>query len=150
MKILVLNGPNLNMLGKREPGIYGLETIEYLEETIVQAGKKSGIEIECLQSNHEGVLLDEIHAAESKGFDGIIMNPAAFTHYSIALRDAIAAIQLPVVEVHISNVHAREPFRAHSVTAPVTIGQITGFGLHGYELALRALENHIRGRKKDG
>lgn len=149
MNVLVLNGPNLNMLGQREPGVYGVETLEYLESNIIQAGKEIGLQVECFQSNHEGVLLDEIHTAKSKGFHGIVINPGAYTHYSIALRDAIAAIPLPVIEVHISNVHAREEFRKHSVTAPVTIGQIAGFGLYGYELALFAIKNHIRGRKKD-
>lgn len=146
MKILLLNGPNLNMLGKREPGIYGSDTLKQLEENVVNVGKKIGIEVICFQSNYEGALLDEIHHAEDNGFSGIILNPGAFTHYSIALRDAITAISLPVVEVHISNVHAREEFRKHSVTAPVSIGQITGFGFYGYELALLAVYDYVQRR----
>ncbi|MBS4176372.1 type II 3-dehydroquinate dehydratase [Lederbergia citrea] len=146
MKILVLNGPNLNMLGKREPGIYGADTLKQLEEGVISAGLKTGMEVVCFQSNYEGALLDEIHSAESRGFNGIIINPGALTHYSIALRDAIAGIELPVIEVHISNVHAREDFRKHSVTAPVSIGQIAGFGFFGYELALHAIKDYIRGR----
>lgn len=146
MRILVLNGPNLNLLGKREPGIYGTGTLEHLEKGIVNAGKKLGIEAACIQSNYEGALLDEIHGAESGGYRGIVINPGAFTHYSIALRDAIAGIDLPVIEVHISNVHAREEFRRQSVTAPVTIGQIAGFGFFGYELALQAMVDYLQGR----
>ena len=108
--------------------------------------KKLGIEAACIQSNYEGALLDEIHGAESGGYRGIVINPGAFTHYSIALRDAIAGIDLPVIEVHISNVHAREEFRKQSVTAPVTIGQIAGFGFFSYELALQAMKDYLKGR----
>ncbi|MBS4194631.1 type II 3-dehydroquinate dehydratase [Lederbergia citri] len=147
MKILVLNGPNLNMLGKREPGIYGSNTLLELEKSIQDAGGKLGVEIRCFQSNYEGALLDEIHQAADKGFAGIIMNPGAFTHYSIALRDAISSIDIPVIEVHISNVHAREEFRKHSVTAPVSIGQIAGFGFYGYEMALNAMKEYVKGRE---
>ncbi|MBS4199639.1 type II 3-dehydroquinate dehydratase [Bacillus sp. FJAT-49732] len=147
VKILVLNGPNLNMLGKREPGIYGSHSLADLEKGIMDASEKLGIEIKCFQSNYEGALLDEIHQAADNGFVGIIINPGAFTHYSIALRDAIASIDLPVIEVHISNVHAREEFRKHSVTAPVSIGQIAGFGFYGYEMALNAMKEYVKGRE---
>ncbi|MBS4217179.1 type II 3-dehydroquinate dehydratase [Bacillus sp. FJAT-49711] len=146
MKILVLNGPNLNMLGLREPGIYGSHSLSELEKGIKIAGEKLGMEIKCFQSNYEGALLDEMHQAGENGFQGIIMNPGAFTHYSIALRDGIASIDLPVIEVHISNVHAREEFRKHSVTAPVSIGQIAGFGFYGYEMALHAMKEYVKGR----
>ncbi|MBO0995267.1 type II 3-dehydroquinate dehydratase [Bacillus sp. SD088] len=146
MKILVLNGPNLNMLGKREPDIYGTDSLAKLEENLHQLCQKESMEIDLFQSNYEGAILDELHAAENKGYAGIIMNPGAFTHYSIALRDGIATIDLPVIEVHISNVYAREEFRSKSVTAPVSIGQITGLGLYGYELALLALKQYIQGR----
>ena len=145
MKILVLNGPNLNMLGKREPGIYGNGTLEQLEKHLINVGAQQGIEIICCQSNYEGELLDKIHAAEAEGIAGIILNPGAFTHYSIALRDGISSVPTPVIEVHISNVYAREEFRKHSVTAPVSIGQITGFGFYGYDLALMAIKNYLRG-----
>lgn len=135
-KILVLNGPNLNLLGKREPNIYGNNTLEYLIEHLQKVGTSYGVMIDAFQSNHEGDLIDQIHHAEEENYTGIILNPGAFTHYSYAIRDAIASIQVPVVEVHISNVHAREAFRRESVTAPVTVGQIVGFGFFGYELAL--------------
>ncbi|WP_141431690.1 type II 3-dehydroquinate dehydratase [Bacillus sp. 03113] len=138
-KFLLLNGPNLNMLGKREPGIYGADTLEQLEERIVKLGNELGVEMICFQSNHEGALIDQLHEANEQQMDGIIFNPGAFTHYSYAIRDAIASIQVPVIEVHISNIHARESFRHTSVTAPVTKGQIVGLGFKGYELGLHAL-----------
>jgi 3-dehydroquinate dehydratase-2 len=137
-KILVINGPNLNRLGVREPAVYGTHNLQNLEEKLQRAGRDHGVEVECVQSNHEGVIIDWIHEVDEK-FDGIIINPGAFTHYSYAIRDAIASISVPVIEVHISNVHKREEFRHHSVTAPVTHGQIVGLGLYGYELALQAL-----------
>lgn len=139
MKILVLNGPNINMLGKREPDVYGKQDLKSLEQGMMEIGKKYNVEVECYQSNYEGAIIDKIHQAEENGCTGIVINPGAFTHYSIAIRDAIASISLPVVEVHISNVYAREEFRKQSVTAPVSIGQITGFGFFGYELAIRAI-----------
>lgn len=145
MKILLLNGPNLNRLGKREPEIYGKTTLKQIEEKITQLGSKNHIEIDCLQSNFEGELIEAIHRAEDEGVNGIIINPAAFTHYSIALRDAISSVTIPTVEIHISNVHTREEFRSHSVTAPVTIGQIVGFGVYGYELAFKALVQYLKG-----
>lgn len=132
--IYVINGPNLNRLGKREPGIYGNETLETLEIRLSELSQNHGVSLMFKQSNHEGDLIDWIHEAE--GSAGIIINPGAFTHYSYAIRDAIASVTIPVVEVHLSNVHKREPFRHHSVISPVTEGQIVGFGMKGYELAL--------------
>lgn len=143
-KILVLNGPNLNLLGKREPNIYGSNTIDYLIEHLKKTAASYGAVVEAFQSNHEGDLIDHIHQSEEENYTGIILNPGAFTHYSYAIRDAIASVNVPVVEVHISNVHARESFRSESVTAPVTAGQIVGFGFFGYELALKALIEYIQ------
>ncbi|WP_078413731.1 type II 3-dehydroquinate dehydratase [Priestia abyssalis] len=145
-KILVVNGPNLNRLGVREPGIYGMQTLADLEHRMQELGRGHGVEIDCFQSNHEGAIIDRIHQADTL-YEGIILNPGAFTHYSYAIRDAIASISIPVIEVHISNVHAREEFRHHSVTAPVTKGQIVGLGLYGYELAFFALINEKKGEK---
>jgi 3-dehydroquinate dehydratase-2 len=141
--ILVLNGPNLNRLGLREPGIYGNATLEDLEQRISDWGKENQVEIACFQSNHEGELMDQIHQADSH-FQGIVFNPGAFTHYSYALRDAIASVDLPVIEVHISNVYTREEFRHHSVIAPVCLGQIAGLGLKGYQLAIEALVSELK------
>lgn len=138
-KILLLNGPNLNLLGKREPGIYGEKTLKDIEENVILLGQTLGFEVNCYQSNHEGDLIDQIHEAFFLGYSGIILNPGAYTHSSFAIRDAIAGITIPVIEVHISNIHAREAFRHKSVIAPVTAGQIVGFGIKGYELALLAL-----------
>jgi 3-dehydroquinate dehydratase II len=140
-KVLLLNGPNLNLLGTREPGIYGEVTLRKLEENVTELGNTMGWEVTCFQSNHEGEIIDQIHKAFFQGYSGIIINPGAFTHYSYAIRDAIAGINIPVIEVHISNVHSRESFRHVSVTAPVTVGQIIGFGVKGYELALSALDS---------
>ncbi len=145
-KILVVNGPNLNRLGVREPGIYGMQTLADLEHRMQELGSGHGIEIDCFQSNHEGAIIDRLHEAGTL-YEGIILNPGAFTHYSYAIRDAITSISIPVIEVHISNVHAREEFRHHSVTAPVTKGQIVGLGLYGYELAFFALINEGKGEK---
>ncbi|GKV54201.1 3-dehydroquinate dehydratase [Sporosarcina sp. NCCP-2222] len=138
MKVLVLNGPNLNRLGKREPGIYGAETLEDVERKLRDVAGDSLVEVQFFQSNSEGALIDRIHDAEDESVDGIIFNPGAFTHYSIALRDAVASVTVPVIEVHISNIHSREAFRQTSVIAPVCIGQLSGFGTDGYELALQA------------
>lgn len=135
----MLNGPNLNRLGKREPHIYGEETLVHLENELTKFGEEHSCQIVCKQSNHEGELIDWLHVAETQQYIGIIFNPGAFTHYSYALRDAIASITTPVIEVHLSNVHTREPFRHVSVISPVTIGQIVGLGFQGYRLAAQAL-----------
>lgn len=140
-----MNGPNLNRLGKREPGIYGAETLEDIERKLDALAAQHGVELSFFQSNWEGALIDKIHEAEDDGLDGIIFNPGAFTHYSIALRDAVASIDVPVIEIHISNIHSREPFRETSVIAPVCIGQLSGFGTDGYELAFHAF--HLRGKR---
>jgi 3-dehydroquinate dehydratase II len=142
--LLLMNGPNLNRLGKREPQIYGSQTLHDLEEELIRFAAQYDIKLTCYQSNHEGDIIDQIHEAEGK-FDGIVLNPGAFTHYSYAIRDAIASVNIPVVEVHISNIHAREPFRHQSVIAPVTIGQIVGLGVTGYKLALLALLEKVGG-----
>lgn len=140
MKILVVNGPNLNLLGKREPKVYGTETLASIEGEIRAEAEKLGAETEFFQSNGEGAIIDALHAAMDKN-DGVILNAGAYTHYSYAIRDAIAAIKIPVVEVHLSNVDAREDFRKNSVIAPVCKGSISGFGKYSYILALYALNN---------
>jgi 3-dehydroquinate dehydratase-2 len=135
MKLLVINGPNLNLLGSREPEIYGNTAYEELTSGLEAYAREHGADLDYFQSNHEGALIDCLHAA-MHNYDGVIFNPGAFTHYSYALRDAILAVQLPVIEVHISNIHQREDFRHISVTAPVCVGQITGLGTEGYFLAV--------------
>lgn len=140
--LLILNGPNLNLLGTRQPEIYGSETLSDVEKMCKIHGSALEIEISCLQSNHEGALIDALHAAKSK-FQGIVLNAGAYTHTSLALMDAIASVGLPVIEVHLSNIHARESFRHKSYIAPVALGQICGFGSHGYILAIDALAKHL-------
>lgn len=142
MKILVLNGPNLNLLGKREPGIYGSKSLEEINSTLAAIAHGNGVQLEFFQSNTEGALVDAIQAAVGR-CDGIIINPAAYTHTSIAIRDALAAVALPTVEIHLSNVYSREAFRHKSLIAPVAIGQISGFGPAGYELALLGLLRYL-------
>lgn len=141
-KVLVLHGPNINLVGKREPGIYGNESFDSINNLIRATCKELGVECEIFQSNHEGVLIDKIQQAFGN-FDGIVINPGAYTHYSYAIRDAIAAFPIPCVEVHLSNVYSREEFRHTSVIAPVCIGQIAGFGKEGYVLALRGIKAHL-------
>ncbi len=139
-KVAILHGPNLNLLGKREPEIYGSTTLEEINSRI-EAGFPN-VSLSFFQSNHEGALIDYIHDAWEWA-DGIVINPGAFTHYSIALRDAFAAIDIPVVEIHLSNVHARESFRQRSVIAPVCLGQIAGFGWRSYLLGVQAILGHL-------
>ncbi|KGR74624.1 type II 3-dehydroquinate dehydratase [Ureibacillus sinduriensis] len=137
MKVLVLNGPNLNRLGKREPEIYGSETLDDVKQKCISLAAQFNATIDFKQSNHEGVLIDWIHEAEDTDVEGIVFNPGAYTHTSIALRDAIAAVNVPVIEVHISNIHKRESFRHESKLAAECVGQISGLGTFGYELAIR-------------
>jgi 3-dehydroquinate dehydratase-2 len=143
--VLLLNGPNLNMLGRRDPGQYGTATLADVETLAVGEGAELGLDVVCRQSNHEGVLIDLVQAAPAEGFAGIVINPGAYAHYSYALRDAVDAVDIPCVEIHISNVHAREPFRRVSVTAPVMAGFVCGCGVAGYALAVRALAGRLDG-----
>ena len=148
MKILVINGPNLNLLGTREPFYYGEKTLEEINTDISAAVARFGAQVEFFQSNHEGELIEAIHRAPRTS-DGIVLNAGAFSHYSYAIRDAIAAIDIPVVEVHLSNVFAREEFRHHSVISPVAAGQVCGFGPYGYVMAIYGLLNFAGGPIQD-
>jgi 3-dehydroquinate dehydratase-2 len=143
MRVLLLNGPNLNLLGRREPGLYGASTLAEIEAALGAQAQRSGAELSCFQSNHEGALVDRIQAASGQ-CDGILINAAAFTHTSVALRDALLGVAIPYVELHLSNVHARESFRHHSFLADRAIGVICGFGPASYGLALEGLLGYLR------
>lgn len=145
MKILVLHGPNLDLLGTREPAIYGQLTLKEINSAISALARELAIEVTIVQSNSEGTLIDTIHSAIGS-CDGVLINPAAYTHTSIAIRDALAAAALPTVEVHLSNIHSREEFRSISFIAPIAVGQISGFALDSYLLGLRAIFNHLTKR----
>jgi 3-dehydroquinate dehydratase-2 len=143
MKILLLNGPNLNLLGTREPEIYGSITLDDIVAELCSFASGCQVELGHFQSNHEGMLIDRIHQAQADGTQGIIINPGGLTHSSVSLRDAISGVGLPTVEVHLSNIHAREAFRHTSYVSGVVLGQISGFGAKGYELAIEALSHHL-------
>ena len=150
-KVVVLNGPNLNLLGQREPAVYGAATLADVEALCQAAGQRLGVAVECLQSNHEGVLIDALHAAgrgvKSGEVLGVVFNPGAYTHSSVALHDAIKGAEVPVIEIHISNVHAREAFRHHSFISPAAAGIVVGFGVEGYALAIEGLVRKRGGAK---
>ena len=143
MKILVLNGPNLNLLGKREPEKYGNTTLKDIQNSLENFANKNNFEIEFYQSNHEGDIIDKIQQSENI-FDGIVLNAGGYTHTSVSIRDAIASVNVPVVEIHLTNIHAREEFRHNSLISPVCIGQICGFGTYSYELGIHALINKLQ------
>jgi len=143
MRVLLLNGPNLNLLGLREPGLYGAQTLAQIEAALAERAGALGVELECFQSNHQGALVDSIHAARTAA-DGILINAGAYTHTSIALRDALLGVAIPFVELHLSNTHAREPFRHHSFLADRAVGVICGFGPTSYGLALQGLVTYLR------
>ena len=143
LKILILHGPNLNLLGQREPDVYGRDTLEGVNHLLRAEADLLKVSLEILQSNHEGVLVDSIQAAFDQ-FNGLLINPGAYTHTSVAIRDAIVGVAIPTVEVHLSNIYKREPFRHHSYIAPVAIGQVSGFGVDSYRLGLRALVGYLQ------
>ncbi|WP_416670261.1 type II 3-dehydroquinate dehydratase [Egbenema bharatensis] len=148
LSILVLHGPNLNLLGQREPGVYGTTTLDDINRSLEAEAQSLQVQLSCLQSNHEGALVDAIHAALDR-HQGILINPGAYTHTSVAIRDAIAAVNIPTVEVHLSNVYRRESFRHHSYIAPVAVGQISGFGAESYLLGLQGLVKYLEVRSEE-
>ena len=145
--VLVLHGPNLNLLGTREPAIYGRETLEVINRRLLATAKAAGVGLECFQTNHEGVIVDRVQEARTQGVGFILLNPAAFTYSSIALRDALTAVQIPFIEVHLSNIHAREPWRAESHFTAVAVGSILGLGSRGYDLALDYAIARLKSRR---
>lgn len=147
MKILTLHGINLNMFGKRDPKTYGTTTLAEIDAQLVALGQELGVQVECFQSNFEGAMVERIHAAHTEGVDAIVINAGAWTHYSYGIRDALAILKCPIVEVHMSNVHAREAFRHHSVLAEIAQGQIAGFGVDSYLLGLRTAVTHAKARQ---
>ena len=142
-RILVLHGPNLNALGTREPEIYGRETLAQIDRRLIAQGKAAGVSVSCFQTNQEGALIDRVQLAKKQQVAFIIINPAGFTHTSVALRDALAGVAIPFIEVHLSNIHAREPFRSHSYFSDLAAGTVCGLGSHGYELALQFILRQI-------
>jgi 3-dehydroquinate dehydratase-2 len=146
-KLLLLNGPNLNLLGTREPEVYGHETLADVEAAAKKTAAARGVEIECLQSNHEGALIDRIQAARQDGTGWVVINPGGLTHTSVALRDALAGVAIPFIEVHVSNIHQREAFRHHSFLSAVAAGVIVGFGVAGYQMAVNAAIDRLIGSK---
>lgn len=143
VRILALHGPNLNLLGSREPGIYGQVGLEDIHRAMEARARIAGVQLESFQSNHEGELIDRVQSARTEGIEFIIINPAGYTHTSVALRDALAAVAIPFIEVHLSNIHAREPFRRHSHFSDIAVGVICGLGAQGYELAVEAALTHL-------
>ena len=141
--LLVLHGPNLNLLGHREPALYGNTTLDAINQHLEAIATAAGHQLQCMQSNAEHALIDRIHAAQDEGVDFILINPAAYTHTSVALRDALLAVKIPFIEVHLSNIFSREPFRHHSYLSDVALGVVSGLGAHGYELALQAALRHL-------
>ena len=148
MNILLVHGPNLNLLGKRQPEIYGTQTLDNINHYLIQVAQKQGIELKTFQSNHEGEIVSKI-GANIDWANGILINPAAYTHTSIAIRDALSAVSIPVIEIHLSNIYKREDFRHHSYVSPIAVGVICGFGNHSYELALNAMINILQQIEKE-
>lgn len=143
--VLVLHGPNLNLLGTREPHLYGRDTLTVINRRLEEAGKAAGVAVACFQSNHEGVLVDRIQQAKRDGVGFIVINPASYSYSSVAMRDALTAVRIPFIEVHLSNIHAREPWRAHTHFTAVAVGSVLGLGSQGYDLALQFAIRHLKG-----